>query len=242
MAEQPGQVKLFPQPYSEDMFRELERSLSPERMRTYLQAAGGDGERAARIYAWNTAVSAAFYASLQGLEVALRNAMHAQLASRFGVQWYDAEAAGMDSGGLARVARAKAELRRNRRDVEPSRMVAALSFGFWVSLLGHGGRIDDSGRRADYEMTLWRPALRGAFPHHAPLTRKQVHRPLDHLRLLRNRIAHHEPIFRRDLPRDHERVLEVTAWISPATKAWIERHSRTPDLLDVRRDGEIVRS
>ena len=242
MAEQPGQVKRFPQLYSEDMFRELERSLSPERMRTYLRAAGGDGERAARIYAWNTAVSAAFYASLQGLEVALRNAMHAQLASRFGVQWYDAEAAEMDSGGLARVARAKAELRRNRRDVEPSRMVAALSFGFWVSLLGHGGRIDDSGRRADYEMTLWRPALRGAFPHHAPLTRKQVHRPLDHLRLLRNRIAHHEPIFRRDLSRDHERVLEATAWISPATKAWIERHSRAPDLLDVRRDGEIVRS
>ena len=44
MAEQPGQVKRFPQLYSEDMFRELERSLSPERMRTYLRAAGGDGE------------------------------------------------------------------------------------------------------------------------------------------------------------------------------------------------------
>ena len=44
MAEQPGQVKRFPQLYSEDMFRELEKSLSPERMRTYLQAARGDGE------------------------------------------------------------------------------------------------------------------------------------------------------------------------------------------------------
>ena len=49
----------------------------------------------------------------------------------------------------------------------PSRGVARLSFGFWVSLVGAGGRIDLDGGRACYEMTLWRPALRRAFPHRA---------------------------------------------------------------------------
>lgn len=88
--------------------------------------------------------------------------------------------------------------------------------------------------------TFGKPALRGAFPYRASLTRKQAHSPLDHLRVLRNRIAHHEPIFRRHLSRDHERILEVTGWISPGTREWIEHHSRTPELLATQSDGEIV--
>ena len=47
------------------------------------------------LYAWNTAVSAAFYGPLQGLEVALRNAMHRRLAERLG-------AAGCRRSGLYR--------------------------------------------------------------------------------------------------------------------------------------------
>lgn len=241
MAEQLAQVKHLPHPYSEDTFADLERALSPQRMSTYLVAAGGARDAAARLYAWNTAVSSTFYASLQGLEVVLRNSMHDRLASRYGAEWYDNEDAGIDVGGLARIENAKDDLRRNGRVAEPSRMVAALSFGFWVSLLGHGGRVDASGRKASYEMTLWRPALRGAFPYRETLTRKQAHRPLDHLRVLRNRIAHHEPIFRRHLSRDHERILEVTGWISPGAREWIESHSRTPELLKIQSDTERVR-
>ncbi|MDE0696676.1 MAG: hypothetical protein OXH76_12695 [Boseongicola sp.] len=80
-------------------------------------------------------------------------------------------------------------------------------------------------------MTLWRAALRGAFPHCPTLIRRQAHRPLNALRTLRNRIAHHEPILARNLVEDHERILEVAGWISPTTRAWIEHHSRVPALL-----------
>ena len=93
-------------------------------------------------------------------------------------------------------------------------MVATLAFGFWVALLGAGSRIERAGPKADYEKTLWRPALRGAFSHRAPLTRRQAHKPLDALRALRNRIAHHEPVFARPLREDHDRILEVTGWIT----------------------------
>ncbi|MDE0373605.1 MAG: hypothetical protein OXI73_13825 [Rhodospirillales bacterium] len=58
-------------------------------------------------------------------------------------------------------------------------VVAGLSLGFWVSLLGPGGRIAESGRRANYETALWRPVLRDAFPHARPLTRRQAHAALD---------------------------------------------------------------
>ena len=43
-------------------------------------------------------------------------------------------------------------------------LVATLPFGFWVALLGAGGRIERAGPKADYEKTLWRPALRGVSP------------------------------------------------------------------------------
>lgn len=239
MSEPGGQVNPFS--YTEEILGELEISLSPERMSTYLAATKGDRAQAARLYTWNTAVSAAFYGPLQGLEVTLRNAMHAQLAAQYGLAWYDNRAAGLDRGGLERIARAKARVRGYTYSVEAPHVVASLSFGFWVSLLGPGGRIGDSGRKASYEMTLWRPVLRNAFPHRNPLTRKQVHSPLSSLRILRNRIAHHEPIFARNLTRDHQWILEVTGWISPGTRVWIEHHSRVTGLLAMPGDAVEMR-
>ncbi len=237
MASRASGVKYFS--YSDEVLNALQASLSRERLATYLDAAGGDRERAIRLHVWNTAVSAAFYGLLQGLEVALRNALHRKLAERYGEAWYDNLRTGLDRGALERIGGARTELERDGHGDGPPRIVAALSFGFWVSLLGPGGRAA-AGRKANYEMTLWRPALRGAFAHRATLTRKEVHRPLNALRTLRNRIAHHEPIFSRDLIRDHERILWVAGWISPATRTWIERHSRVRAVLDTDREaGEI---
>ena len=209
----------------------LEASFSSERLSTYFNAARGDRAKALHLYTWNTAISAAFYGPLQGLEVALRNAMHRRLTECYGSAWYDNHAAGLDTVCLARLADARTEAARTGPAPGPPQIVAALSFGFWISLLGSGGRIDPTGRRANYEMTLWRPALRRAFPHRSPLTRKQAHRPLNGLRKLRNRIAHHEPIFARDLLEDHQRILDVTGWISPGVRTWIEGHSRVAALL-----------
>jgi len=87
-------------------------------------------------------------------------------------------------------------------------------------------------RRADFETTLWRPALRRAFPHRTVLSRGQAYKPLNDLRKLRNRTAHHEPIFERALLDDHQRILDVTGWISPPARTWIEHHSRVPLFLD----------
>jgi len=221
-----------------DLLSGLEAAFSPERMGTYLQAAQGDRDQALRLYKWNTAVCAAFYGPLQDLEVALRNAMHRELAACYGEEWYDNPAAGLDRGARERIANARMTAQRAGHDATPSRVVATLAFGFWIALLGAGGPIERAGPKADYEKTLWRPALRGAFPHRAPLTRRQAHEPLDALRALRNRIAHHEPVFARPLREDHDRILEVTGWISPDVRAWIERYSRVPSLLDAA-DGPI---
>ena len=238
MAERAPDVKNFS--YTDDLLDELEASLSRERLGTYLDATVGDRKEAIKLYAWNTAISAALYGPLQGLEVTLRNAIHRSLAERYGEAWYDNPDAGLDRGAVERIASARMELARDGHDEGPPRIVAALSFGFWVSLLGPGGRVA-AGRKANYEMTLWRPALRGAFAHRARLTRKEAHRPLNSLRILRNRIAHHEPVFARDLLRDHERIVEVLGWMTPGTRRWVEHHSHVPAVIDRAKDAEGFR-
>ncbi len=214
----------------------LQASLSPERFATYLAATSGDRGQALQLYTWNTAVSAAFYGPLQGLEIALRNAMHRELSRLYGVAWYDNPAPGLDQGALERIRSAKDELRRSRYQVDSPHLVATLSFGFWVSLLGRGGRgPSPAGPKRDYDMTLWRPAFHKAFPR-ARLRRADVHARLDYLRTFRNRIAHHEPIFSRHLTADHDSVLIATGWMSEEVREWIAHHSRVPQLLTLPRE------
>ena len=214
----------------------LRASLSMERMSKYLGATGGILSDALALYNWNTAVSAAFYGPLQWLEVTLRNSVERCLAETFGDAWYYQEGAELDYICRRDLRKARERLERDGKPIARAEIVAALSFGFWVTLLGRGGVVSKHGARANFEMTLWRPALHKAFPNRPGLSRKQAYRPLYNLRMLRNRIAHHEAIFERDLRLDHESIIRMTGWISSPARTWIETHSRVPELLAARRD------
>jgi len=126
--------------YSPGIIQALETALSAERLTAYLRVTSGDRERALRLYLWNTEISAAFYGPLQGVEVALRNALHRELSRVFGTSWYDAPAMPLAARAQDLIREAKAAIAHSRKPVIPPRVVAALSFGFWVSLLGPGLR------------------------------------------------------------------------------------------------------
>jgi hypothetical protein len=55
------------------------------------------------------------------------------------------------------------------------------------------------------------------------------------LHLLRNRIAHHEPIYNRPLGRLHELALSTAGWVCPVTRQWVSERSRVPALLATER-------
>lgn len=57
--------------------------LSTPRFAPYLARTNGDVEAAIRLYWWNVEISAAFCTPLHCLELALRNAMHERLRTRF---------------------------------------------------------------------------------------------------------------------------------------------------------------
>jgi hypothetical protein len=204
------------------VIREL---LSLARLRRYEKAAGGDLASAMDLYLWNTDVSAAFYAVLQGVEVILRNALSErmeELHHRRGYHgsWFDDPFDLLGDRRTADIEEARQRLRRDGYPLSQDRMLTVLPFGFWKYLLS-----------VRYEHTLWVPALRKAFPHSPSRHRKYIAARVERLHHLRNRIAHHEPIFPRRLGRDMDEALDVVAAISPMSATWLELYSWAPGLL-----------
>jgi hypothetical protein len=210
-----------------DEFAMLRAIASRERLEPYLATCFGDRSAAVRLYSWNIQVSAAFQAPLGCLEVACRNALHYRLSILFGRgDWWLAPNIQLHHTAQRIVTDAIQEIQRRRKRPTTGRTVAELPFGFWVSLLGSG---------TDYETRLWRPALRHAFPGYRG-RRALLYREFDEVRRLRNRIAHHEPIHRRDLVADHERILRLLGYISPEYAAWVRLNDRVPEVLACRAD------
>ena len=204
-------------PYVPSDVAELRRSLSTERFQRYLAATQGDERRALCLHVWNTAVAAAFYGPLQACEVALRNRVHAVLSSAYGGWWLRDEL--LLRGGELRMARdAELVVARRNKEVVPGRVVAELGFGFWVGLFAKA-----------YDQALWRTHLYRAFRPRPD--RRDLHDDLDRLRTLRNRIAHHEPIFHRNLVEDHGRIMSILGALSPTVADWVAHHSRVYEVV-----------
>ena len=198
----------------------LEACLSIERLQPYVNAAGGDKERALRLYERNTQLSEAFYGPMQAVEIVIRNALHTQLLKQFGPLWFrDLEAKGIVvKEQLKQLQQARQYLSEAGKPETAGKMVAELSFGFWVGICAKR-----------YQTPLWNICLHRPFKTAGakgkPLLRFEVFERLDGIRTLRNRVAHHEPILTRNLEEDFAQILATAGWISGAYAEWIEQTS-----------------
>jgi len=194
--------------------------LSLGRHGTYLAATNDDHGRAVRLYAWNIEASAAFWGGFHLLEVCLRNTLNVQLTDLAGRDDCWQSGLLLQHEQQRRVTEATRFVSADKGSAAtPGHVVAELTFAFWTALLANR-----------YHRSLWEPALQYAFPYHQG-RRGDVHASLERLRKLRNRIAHHEPIFARNLAGDHQQVLTLLAAIDPAMRTWAERDSRAPSVL-----------
>jgi hypothetical protein len=66
------------------------------------------------------------------------------------------------------------------------------------------------------------------------LRRKDFSEPLTRIRLLRNRIAHHEPILHWDLPKHYSNVLQIIGWLSPIAAEWCVLQSRFEEVYPLK--------
>lgn len=207
--------KLPPSPDSSDFLQpitlaHLQLILSSERLQAYRLKDDTDLDVVVR-YFWNISLCEAFYPALQNLEIAFRNSLHTSLSAHFNNaywMWNDPPLA--DPRDREEVERAEDNLQRRRKPLEPPRMVAELTFGFWTRLLD---------RR--YERVLWPQLLKPVFPFLPASVRRRdfVLARFEAIRHLRNRISHHEPIWNRSLLKEHSEILDAIGWISPPLQA-----------------------
>lgn len=199
------------------------RLLSTERLSTYLELSSGDLDRALELYLFNLKVSSSLFETTGGFEIALRNSIHLTLSNAFGTDdWYDNVPFPWMNYEQNALSKAKMQIRTKGKPATSGRVVAELTLGFWCGLTG-----------SPYRDNLWIPHLHKAFPFKR-LGRKYVFERLNAIRTLRNRIAHHECILRRDLASEYGMIIETVGWICPETRNWIEGYSSFRALISTR--------
>lgn len=210
----------------------VDKFVGASRFAGYLAACGGDPDRAAALYQWNSELTAAVWVPLGHIEVALRNTIDHRLRARHrrlgrARHWIfdDAREFGRDARGRGRhtfpyadLDSASKRVRKNSKPMTSDQIISEVSFGFWHQMV------------SAKQMRVW-PDLAAGFPY-AP-SRDQVHvRALvSDLRDLRNRMGHHHRIWRLDLSARHEAILTLAGFMDPQLRAWIEERSAVVDLL-----------
>lgn len=206
----------------------IKATLSTPRIETYEAATPGDStlSRALALYAWNAQVSAALLAPLHICEVSIRNAISEAIAAAHGPQW-------PWSAGFVRSLpnpvvgyNARSDLLSARvNKTTTGQVIADLKFVFWQTMVT---------RR--FDARLWAHHLRTVLPHAdgnntTAQIRSMVYSELEQIRKLRNRIAHHEPIFQRNLTIDFQKIHDLIAVRCPITAAWMLQNQGAQALI-----------
>lgn len=164
-----------------------------------MKACGGDQSKAVALYKANIQLSQALYPLISVLEVALRNGVDRQMSLFLGdANWLinkrnqfanhpllvykDKYGVHPDYFFTDKLNHAEAKLRFRKAPILHGKLLAELTFGFWVKFF------DSS------PIKILKGAPLKAFRNSPHLPAAQVHSHLNSIVTLRNRIAHSEPI------------------------------------------------
>jgi hypothetical protein len=234
----------------------LATQLSTDRLAPYIKAASGDMEMALARYYWNAELCRAYYPLLQALEIALRNNLDRAISTRYPLgapyrhvnSWIDRKTpVAVHPGAEASIERAKKKLNLDTKEGDYRRdhrahgdLVASMSFGFWVALLG---TTYDKGQGGP---NFWFPGADSlpptAFERLVLPSAKDVHMTsirvaFNELRHFRNRVFHHEPVWpkREGDPTPKERydsICRALRWLGGEQAQIPPSLHKPPELLD----------
>lgn len=203
-------------PLTPDQLAHLPNVISAPRFATYLQARANDRERALALYRWNLEVSAAFMGPLHLCEVAIRNGVSEAIESIHGGAWPWTQGFLRSLPSPQRGYNPSRDLRQTAaRHPTTGKVVSDLKFAFWERILTQR-----------FDRSLWQQEFFSSFPG-APQggglanARQRYRDDVEKVRLLRNRIAHHEPIFTRNLQDDIDRIVQLVQWRNPVASTWL---------------------
>ncbi len=178
----------------------LESIFSTVRLSRYLNACGGNIEKGLELYKYNIQASQALYPLISVLEIALRNRIDRELAKHYKDQdWLLTQQADFadnpqllykDDFGVVRrdhffrskIDKAERKLTFRGSAITHVKLLAELTFGFWVKFYDTG------------PIKILRGAPLQAFTNKPGVKLARVHSHLNSIVTLRNRISHNEPI------------------------------------------------
>jgi hypothetical protein len=212
------------------LFGDVQRILSAERFARFHVAAARNIPLAIEIYELNIEISECVFGVLHLVEVCIRNQMHFALSDYCRTHDWFRQGVVLPTTGkeIAYTMPMRKSLQNAIQGAGPAapagKVVAELTFGFWTSLLA-----------SRFQQSLWNPCLHNAFPNYRGLPRN-VHRRMEAIQRLRNRVAHHERIL-TSLNKVHtghvaqvllglSSILECVVWAHPKTGDWIRTGTR----------------
>ncbi|MFJ2113664.1 hypothetical protein ACIOEX_17555 [Streptomyces sp. NPDC087850] len=176
---------------------------------------------------WETDVSKAMYEALRHLENVYRYTISTRLSTYYGREdWWNAPRLRLTYSTEKKIEEAESKLSRASVSLTPMAVQREMTLGFWVALMGRG---------ADYETQVWRPVSVG-LPGYRGL-RAPLHARLDHLRVLRNKVAHQDRIGGRDLAADRRSVLTAIGYVSAAVARRVDTADTALPTLLANRPG-----
>jgi hypothetical protein len=209
----------------------IKNALSVARVQTYELATTVvppiDG--AISLYTWNARISSAFLDPLHVCEVVVRNAVSEALETIYGANWpWDNTFLQSlpNPNAASGVFNPRKELLHVRnKHTSTGKVIADLKFVFWQKMF-----------TKRFDIRVWDPLMNTVFPFlptgwTVRTARKEIYSALEQLRGLRNRIAHHEPIFTRGLAGDFQKTLDLINYRCPVTSAWMLNNQQVTPLI-----------
>lgn len=190
-----------------DLWKEIVQALSPERLEPYLNSAKQDKNLALDLYRWNQEISGELFKVISVFETTLRVSLAGVLEAKYGQEWFRSESFARSLGPKGQKYGARGDLEAVQRKAKVKKeFVSRLSFAFWEELLTskHVGRLWDSSPGKN---------LLSAYDS-IGFSRPELVAAINRVRRIRNKIAHHEPIYASDLQSvfgDLNRMISATS-------------------------------
>lgn len=208
----------MPQNFQVKKFEDIDKvgeSLSRPRFRTYLELAGWDERLAAELYIFNGELAGAMMWSLGIAEVSLRNAVDRRLSVEYGDRWHLSDIfihEILTDQGRNTLLRSIGRMDRKFNSWSKDDLVSDLSFDFWSNMM-----------RPDYGL-FWSKHLRHAFPNRGEADRHTIQQVVKNLNVVRNRVAHFEPVLSSNPSAAKASAIKLTRLICPSTSLWARKN------------------
>ena len=211
----------------------IKNSLSSIRLSRYLQKTGNTSD-ALKLYLWNSEISGALLPILSLCEVTLRNSIDVALTNIYGENWAYNEVFRLSLPDTKKGFNSRQEIINlsKKHKNSPNQIITEAKFIFWQTLF-----------TKRHDERIWNTQLSKCFPNmellsSIPEGRTEIYQTIEKIRKLRNRIAHHEPIFYLNIHEKYNLICRLIGFRCKTTENWIRNknelypyiHTKFPDL------------